>query len=320
MTHATARPLVSVVTPCFNEEQNIPLLVERVRKVFAGLPDYDYEHIFADNASTDGTLRELKRLAAEDKRIKVIANAKNFGPTKSVFNAVLAAQGDAVAVLAADLQDPPELIAEMLAKWREGNTVVFGIRANRQEQPWLSFLRKVYYRLLKRVSDDELVLDAGDFALFDGSLLPVLRSIQDANPYLRGLLATLGGPVAGVPYAMERRRFGHSKATPFSLYLYALNGFTQHSLFPLRVASFVGIFMAMVCILIALVELVLKFVYWDFTPPGMPTLIIGLFLFSGVQLFLLGFIGEFVGSMFRQLKGMPLVIERERINFTQGRQ
>lgn len=308
-------PRITVVTPCYNEEGNVRLLFERVKRVFEGLDGYEFDHIFADNLSTDGTLAVLEEMAAEDKRVKVIANMSNYGPTRSVFNALLAAQGDAVVLLAADLQDPPECITQFVAEWEKGYKVVFGVRAKRNENWFLELGRKVYYRLLGKLSDDTLIKDAGDFGLFDQSVVQVLRGVQDTNPYIRGLVASLRLPMAGVPYTMAERHSGSTSTTLFSLFSYALNGFINHTLVPLRLASFLGIVVSMVAFTIALVQLVLKLILWDSSVPGLPTLTIGMFFLGGVQLFILGYIGEYVGALHRQQKGLPLVIEKKRINF-----
>lgn len=309
--------LISIVTPCYNEEENVKLLSDRVRKVFDALPDYNYEHIFSDNCSEDDTLNILKEMARNDKKIKVIANARNFGPVKSVFNAILAVSGDAVVILAADLQDPPEMISQFIEKWGEGYQVVFGVREKRDESKIMIFIRKTYYRLLQSMSEDTLVNDAGDFVLFDKEVLRVLKSIKDNNPYIRGLLSSLGFRHTSIKYRMQRRHAGKTSGNPFSLFTYALNGFANHTLFPLRLATLVGFLMAFMCIVFAFIQLLLKLIFWESAPAGLPTLAVGLFFVAGVQLFLIGFLGEFIGSIYKQLKGIPPVIEKERINFDQ---
>jgi glycosyltransferase involved in cell wall biosynthesis len=310
------RKTVSVITPCYNEENNVALVRERVKKVFDSLPDYDHEHIFADNRSTDATLARLKEIAAKDPRVKVIANARNFGPARSLFNALLAARGDALVLLAADLQDPPELIAPFVKKWEEGYKIVFGVREKRREGRLMVWTRKIYYRLLNQISEDNLMNDSGDFVLFDKAVQDVLRCVKDNNPYVRGLLSSLGFRSAGIPYQMAARHSGKTKATVFGLFTLALNGFVNHTMFPIRLATFTGVALAAASILFALAQLILKLVFWDAAPKGIPTLIVGFFFLSGVQLFILGFLGEFVGAMYRQMKGLPLVVEEERINFT----
>ncbi len=306
---------ISVVTPCFNEEGNVRLLSERVKEVFAGLPEYEFEHIFADNRSEDNTLAVLKAMALEDQRIKIIVNARNYGSIRSPFNAVLAARGDAIVMLAADLQDPPEMIAQFVERWEQGYQVVFGVRAQRQEPAWMTGLRRAYYRLLNQMSEDELVSDAGDFVLFDKKVQDVLRQIHDTNPYLRGLLASLGFSHTGIEYHMGERHSGKTKASATNLIAYALTGFIHHTMLPLRLATFVGLSMSGVSILAAFIFLFLKLLRWSDSPPGIATIIIGLFFLSGVQLFVLGFLGELVGAIYRQGRNLPLVVEVERINF-----
>jgi polyisoprenyl-phosphate glycosyltransferase len=306
---------ISIVTPCYNEEGNVTLLVERVRAVFADLPEYTYEHIFADNKSEDNTLSLLKDMAASDTKIKIIANVTNFGQVRSAFNAIKAANGDAVVLLAADLQDPPELIADFIEKWEEGYQVVYGLRAKREESQLLQATRKAYYRLLKAVSEDQLVSDMGEFCLFDKVVLDVFKSLNDANPYIRGLLSSLGFSHVGVPYSMAQRHAGETTTSLVYLCVYALNGFINHTLLPIRLATILGLLTSSVSFLLALGYLILKLIFWDVSPPGIPTLAVGMFFLGGVQLFMLGFIGELVGAIFRQSKNRPLVIEKERINF-----
>lgn len=306
---------ISIVTPCYNEEGNVRLLAERVRQVMSGLPGYDYEHLFADNRSSDDTLEVLRGMAAQDRRIKVIANARNFGQVRSVFNAIKAAEGDAVVLLAADLQDPPEMIRDFVKAWEGGAKVVFGRREKRSESFVYSALRKVYYRLLKRLSDDELMNDVGEFVLFDRKVHEVLKAINEANPYIRGLLTSLGYDIATVPYHMQPRHSGRTTTNFYVIFVYALNGFVRHTRFPLRLASMTGIVMAMACFAIGIVQIILKLLFWETSIPGLSTITVALFLLSGVQLFLIGYLGEIVGSIYENTAQKPLVVERERINF-----
>lgn len=306
---------ISVVTPCWNEKGNVALVADQVRAVFDKIPDAEYELIFADNASTDGTVEILQELAAQDPNIKVILNSSNYGSGRSTYNAILAASGEAIVLLAADLQDPPELIAEMIEQWRAGYKIVFGIRARRSESRLMTAGRRIYYRILQQLSEDELVNDAGDFVLFDSSVQEVLAQINDANPYIRGLLSSLGFTHTGVEYHMQPRHSGKSAATPYKLFAYAMNGFVNHSLFPLRMATFSGLIIAAACFVLMFVELVLRLFSGNTAPPGVATLIIVLLFLGGVQLCILGFIGEFVGALYRQSKNIPIVIEKERINF-----
>ncbi|MBG0777762.1 MAG: glycosyltransferase family 2 protein [Desulfovibrionaceae bacterium] len=306
---------ISIVTPCYNEEGNIPALVESVRAVFAAMPGYTYEHVFADNDSTDGTLDMLRALAAEDKRIKVVANAKNFGQVRSVFNAIKHASGDAVVLLAADMEDPPALIPEFVARWERGAQVVFGIRRSRRETRYKTWFRKVYYRLLKAMSEDELINDAGEFLLFDRQILEIVKQVRDPNPYIRGMLANLTSAVDTVPYDMAYRTSGVTKTNFYRNYVYALNGFVHHATFPLRILSLAGFGLSFLSIAVALIYVLLKLFLWDHSLPGIATIIVALFFFSGVQLFFLGFIGEIVISLHNRFRDLPLVVVKELINF-----
>ena len=307
--------MVSVVTPCFNEEGNIQLVYERVKSTFKEMVGLEYEHIFADNCSQDTSLNVLRGLCVLDSRVKVIVNAKNFGPGRSVFNALLAARGDAVVVLACDLQDPPELIQRFIAKWLEGYEVVFGIRERREEPFLISCGRRLYYRLISSVSDDDLIKDAGDFFLIDRRVQQVLRRIRDRNPYIRGLLSSLGFKTTGIPYHMSSRHSGRSNASPYILFVLALSGFVNHTLLPLRLATLGGMLLSLLCFGFALVLIFLKLISNTSAPTGVTTIVVSIFFLSGIQLFLLGFLGEFVGAIHKQQKGLPLVVERERINF-----
>ena len=308
-------PKISIVTPCYNEEGNISPLSQRVAAVFEKLPGYTYEHIFADNASTDRTVAELKALAASDPRVKVIINMRNFGAERSIFNAILAARGDAVVVLAADMQDPPEMIADFISEWEQGVKIVFGIRAKRKESFFMTMLRKIYYRLLRAMSDTRLMVDAGDFVLFDRDVAKVLHQIKDNVPYLRGILSSLGFSIRGVPYKMEKRTHGQTSNNLYRLFVYAFNGFISNTLTPLRLATLIGLGMSGVSLLIAFVQMVWKLLYWDSAPPGIPTVIIGMFGLFGIQFFLIGYLGEIIGAIYVQNRGIPRVIEQERINF-----
>lgn len=310
--------LLSIVTPCYNEEGNVAAIIEGVREVMATLEGYDYEHVFADNCSTDATLALLKEFAAQDDRIKIIANAANFGPARSVFNALLAARGDGVVLLAADLQDPPSYIASFVKEWEKGYQIVFGLRTNRQEGVVLRNVRKCYYRLLKALTDDNLINDAGDFVLIDKVVVDAMRQVREYNPYIRGLVMSFGFSATGVPYTMEKRRSGKSTANLYSYFVYALNGFVNHTLVPLRLVTLLGIVLSVCSVLFALVQFVSRLILGQVGPPGIPTLIVGLFFLMGINFFILGYIGEYVGTIYKQVKNMPLVIERERINFDAG--
>jgi len=313
-----ARPLISIVTPCYNEEDNVPECYQAVKRLFAEqLPEYDYEHIICDNASTDSTVRVLKELAAEDRRVKVIVNARNFGPFCSTFNGLMSASGDAVVVmLAADLQDPPETIAEFVAKWREGHEVVYGIRRQREEGRVMRWTRQLFYRLVSQCSFISLPVDVGEFQLVDRMIIENLRKFDDHYPYIRGMIANCGFRTTGVAYTWKARKRGFSKNRLYHLIDQALNGFVSFSKVPLRVCLFLGLLVSTLSILFALVNLAVNLIFFrQLAPPGIPTLIVAEFLFAGLQLFFFGVLGEYIAAIHFQVRKRPLVIEKERVNF-----
>jgi glycosyltransferase involved in cell wall biosynthesis len=307
--------LISVVTPCYNEEDNVRDIYEQIKHVFAGLPDYTYEHIFIDNSSQDKTVAILREIAQADKNVKVIVNARNFGQVRSPYHAVLQASGDAVIALASDLQDPPQLIPDFVRKWEEGYQVVMGVKSESQESLIVFGLRKLYYRLLRRLSDIELVENFTGFGLYDRQVIEVLRSLNDPYPYVRGLIAELGFESARIEYTQPARKQGITKNNFYSLYDLAMLGLTSHSKVPLRLATMMGFLSAAVSLLVALFYFVYKLLFWANFSVGSAPMVIGLFFFSSVQLFFLGIVGEYVGSIHTQVLKRPLVIEKKRINF-----
>jgi len=316
------RKLISVVTPCYNEVDNIQTCYEVVRDLFAGeLPGYDHEHIFCDNASTDGTVEKLRQFAASDPNVKVILNSRNFGPDRSLFNGIIATRGDAVLLfLPADLQDPPELIPEFVKKWEEGHEVVQGVRKKREEGLVMALIRRVYYRLVNRLAKIGLPENVGDFQLVDRKIVDALRHYDDYYPYLRGMVVDCGFESTAIDYTWKRREHGKSKANWFSMMDIALNAVISYSKVPMRLCMFSGFFISLASILYAMVSFVLVVLdklFWhgSIAPSGTPTLIIALFFFSGVQLFFLGILGEYVCAIHSQVRKGPLIIERERINF-----
>jgi glycosyltransferase involved in cell wall biosynthesis len=312
------KKMISIVTPCYNEEENIRDCYEAVREVFeTRLAGYDFEHIFCDNASTDRTVAILKELAREDGRVKIIVNSRNFGPFRSTFNGLLNTKGDAVVVLlAADLQDPPALIPDFVRKWEEGYQIVYGIREKREENPVMAYARKIYYRLICRFADVDIPPDVGEFQLIDRVVVEALRGFDDYYPFIRGMIASCGFRTVGLPYDWGRRKKGFSKNRLYHLVDQGLNGLISFTNIPLRLCMFFGFFLAVLSITYAVVQLVVNLIFFrTFAPPGIATLIVGLFFFSGVQLFFLGFLGEYIGAIHFQVRKRPLVIEREKINF-----
>lgn len=307
--------LISVVTPCFNEEDNVDEIYGRVKKVFQGLPGYLYEHIFIDNASTDETVIKLKAIASRDPNIKIIVNTRNFGHIRSPYHALLEAQGDAVISMVADLQDPPEMIADFLAEWEEGYKVVVGIKTSSQESRVMFTVRKLYYSLVKKLSEVELIKNFTGFGLYDKKVIAVLREIDDPYPYFRGLICDIGYEICRIEYTQPQRKRGITKNNFYTLYDMAMLGITNHSKVPLRLATTAGFLLGTLSLVVAFVYLILKLLMWNDFQAGAAPIVIGLFFFASVQLFFIGIVGEYVGSIQTQVMKRPLVVEKERINF-----
>ncbi|MFA7252967.1 MAG: glycosyltransferase [Patescibacteria group bacterium] len=307
--------LISIVTPCYCEEKNVVEVSKRVAKVFKILDKYEYEHIFIDNCSPDGTVKILKGLAAQDKHIKLILNAKNFGHIRSPFYGLLQAKGDAVILLVSDLQDPPEMIIDLIKKWEEGFKIVIGTKNKSEESPVMFALRKLYYGMIKKISETEHIKNFTGFGLYDQKFIEVLRQLDDPYPYFRGLVAELGFERAEINYTQPKRKRGKTNNNFYTLYDIGMLGFVNHSKVPIRIASFIGFCAAIASLLIAVGYLIYKIMFWDRFDLGTAPMVIGLFFFASVQLFFIGIIGEYIGAIFTQVRNRPLVIERERVNF-----
>ncbi len=308
--------MISIVTPCFNEEQNVQELHERIREVMLSLEGtVDYEHIFIDNASTDRTLEILKQISSNDPRVKIIVNARNFGHIRSPYHAVLQAGGDAVICMASDLQDPPEMVPDFIGKWEEGYKIVVGVKEKSEESPLFFAIRKFYYNLIGRLSEVDLIKNFTGFGLYDREIVEILRQIDDPYPYFRGLICDIGFDRAEIPYLQRARRRGITKNNFYTLYDIAMLGFTNHSKIPLRLATMIGFGLGVINMIVALAYTVYKLLFWNNFSVGIAPVVIGMFFFASVQLFFIGIIGEYIGSIHTQVLKRPLVIEKERINF-----
>ena len=310
----TKKKLISIVTPCYNEEDNIDELCQRVAAVMATQP-YDYEHICIDNCSTDGTVKKIKEIAACDARLKLIVNARNFGHIRSPYYGILQSNGDACVLIASDLQDPPEMIAEFIKKWEQGYKTVLAVKPESEESAIMFGLRKIYYRLIARISEVSLVQNATGAGLFDRVVVDILRNINDPYPYFRGLLCEIGFPIATVSFKQPRRQRGITSNNFYTLYDIAMLGITNHSKMPLRLMAMSGFLLAFLSLLVAIFFLVAKLVYWDSFQLGTAPTLIGIFFFGAVQAFFIGVLGEYIGSIHTQVRNMPLVVEMERVNF-----
>lgn len=311
------KKLISIVTPCYNEEDNIDELCQRIAHVMDALP-YDYEHICIDNCSTDSTVSKIKAKAAIDKRIKLIVNARNFGHIRSPYYGILQSSGDACVLIASDLQDPPEMIAEFIKKWEQGYKTVLAVKPESEESAIMFGLRKAYYRLIARISEVPLVQNATGAGLFDRAVVDILRNIQDSYPYFRGLLCEIGFPIATVPFKQPRRQRGVTKNNFYTLYDIAMLGITNHSKVPLRLMAMSGFFLAFLSLMVALFFFVAKLLYWDSFQLGTAPILIGIFFFGAIQTFFIGVLGEYIGSIHTQVRNMPLVVELERVNFKEN--
>jgi glycosyltransferase involved in cell wall biosynthesis len=306
--------VISIVTPCYNEESNVVELCARIADVL-NKTKYDYEHILIDNASTDKTVKILRDLARLDKHIKIIVNARNFGHIRSPFYALMQCTGDAVILLAADLQDPPEMIPKFIEKWESGFKTVMAVKPESEESKFMAFIRRSYYNFLAAISDAPLVKNATGAGLFDKKVIELLRKIDDPNPYFRGLLSEIGFPIAVVPFLQPRRQRGISSNNFYSLYDLAMLGITNHSKVPLRLMTIGGFLISVISLSISIVYLIAKLVLWDSFQVGIAPMIIGIFFFGALQIFFIGMLGEYIGSIHTKVRNMPLVIEAERINF-----
>ncbi|MEN3068227.1 glycosyltransferase family 2 protein [Uliginosibacterium sediminicola] len=307
--------MLSVISPCYNEEANVEELYRRVMAVLAQYPQYDFEYVFIDNASTDGTVARLKALAAQDRRVKIIVNTRNFGHIRSPYWGIMQTSGAATIYLASDLQDPPELIPRFIDEWEKGFKLVLATKPVSQSNFVMHRLRRAYYSFLDSISDVPLVKDTTGFGLYDKVVLDDIRQVNDPYPYLRGLFCELGYPIKTVEFNQPRRLRGISKNNFYTLYDIAMLGVISHSLLPIRLASLAGFLLGIGSFLMALLFFVLKLVFWDQFPLGVAPIVIGMFFMFGILLFFVGILGEYVGSIHTYVQKRPIVVERERVNF-----
>ena len=306
---------ISIVTSCFNEAGNLDELYRRIHGVFSGLPRYEWEMVIADNRSTDGSRDILRGLAAGDRRVKVVFNARNFGVIRSGHNALMRCSGDAAVLMCSDLQDPPEMIPAFIEAWERGNAVVCAVKAGRRGLSPMALARSVYYRMLEAISETPLLNDFYGFGLYSRSFLEALKRYREPYPYFRGLVGEIGLARAEIPFAQAKRGAGRSSYNFLSYYDTAMNGIVNHSRLPLRLAAFAGFLMAGGSLLVALAYFVVKLMFWDRFSLGLAPIMIGLFFFSSVQLIFIGILGEYLGAVWTQVKDRPHVIEEEVLNF-----
>jgi glycosyltransferase involved in cell wall biosynthesis len=307
---------ISIAAGCYNEEENLFEFYEQITEIFDEIKDnYTYELVIADNNSSDRSSQILRELAAGDNRVKVILNSRNFGPSRSGYNALLNTSGDAAIMMATDLQDPPMLIKVFIEKWEQGNKVVMAIKTNSAESRLVFILRTFYYKLLAALSDIKLIPHFYGFGLYDRKVLEILRSLNDPYPYFRGLIADIGFPPVIVEFVQPARKRGKSKSTIAYLYEEAMLGITSYTKLPLRLATVIGFISAVISFLIGVFYLVYKLLFWTSFSVGTAPVTIGLFFFSSIQLIFLGVIGEYISMIYVHVLNRPMVYEKERINF-----
>lgn len=305
---------ISIVTPTFNEEQNIRLLCDNIKIEFSKL-DYDYEHIVIDNNSTDNTVPILRKICMNDKNLKVIVNNKNYGHLKSPFYGLMQASGDAVIIISSDLQDPIDIIPKLLQLWKKGHKVVLCQKTSSDENFLIFNLRKFYYKLISKVSEIQLPENTTGSGLYDRKVLDTLKDIKDPIPYVRGLVAEIEGDIAFVKFNQPKRSFGISKNNFYTLIDLAFLGFVKHSKIPLRFMMLFGFFISFVSLLVSIVFFIYKILYWNSFQLGIAPIVIGFFFISAVQMILIGLLGEYISTTLTHVRNLPLVIEKERINF-----
>lgn len=307
---------ISILIPCYNEEENVIPMSEAIVSLFENdLKDYAYELVFIDNDSKDTTREKLRCLCAENKNIKAIFNAKNFGQFNSPYYGILQTTGDCTISMVCDFQDPIELIPQYIAEWENGYKIVIGIKTKSKENKLMYKLRSIYYKLIKKFSDVEQIEHFTGSGLYDRDFVEVLRNLKDPTPFLRGIVAELGFKRKEIPYEQPARRAGKTHNNFYTLYDAAMLSVTSYTKIGLRLCTFLGMFCGIVSAVIGLVYLVFKLIWWDRFVAGMAPILIGMFFLGALQLFFIGFIGEYVCSINQRVMNRPLVVEEERINF-----
>ncbi len=306
---------ISVMTPCYNEEGNIQTIYQAVKEQFDCLKAYTYEHIFIDNCSTDHSREILRRIAKQDKHVKVIFNARNFGPNRSGAYGMLQATGDALICIVCDMQDPPEMIPVFLKKWEEGYKVVMGQKTKSKENPIMFQIRKCYYRIMDTLSETEHLENVTGYGLFDREVLAMIRWMDDPEPYIRGLITQLGYKWCLVEYTQKQRQLGKSSYNFNRYFDFAMTGLTHVSRKPLRVLTLSGMVLSTISFILAVVYLIMKLAHWYRFDMGMAPVLIGMFLLGSVQILFLGILGEYIGAILIRVSKRPMVVEEERINF-----
>ena len=305
---------ISIVTPTYNEVENIENLYLDIKKIMNYL-NIKYEHIIIDNSSSDGTIELIKKIAREDYNVKIIINSKNYGHIRSPFHGILQSDGDATILMASDYQDPPHLIPELINKWRNGSKIVLTEKINSEENKLIYSIRRAYYKFVNYISENKLTENTTGSGIFDRSVIKQLKKIDDPYPYFRGLINEISEEITTIKFTQPLRKYGHTKNNFFTLYDIALLGIVKHSRKPLRIMTFIGLTFSLISFLIGVFYLFYKIIFWDTFSVGIAPLIIGMFFFGSFQILLLGLVGEYVGIILIHQRKMPHVVEKERINF-----
>ena len=308
-------PRISVISGCYNEEDNVAEFCGRVCSALESAGEESYELILIDNDSTDSTQEKIRTIALTNPKIKAIFNARNFGHVRSPYHALMQATGDVVICMASDLQDPPEMIPQLIEEWKKGAKAVVCVKQSSEESPLFFLIRRAYYALVHRLSDTKLIQNFTGFGLYDRAIVDYCRKVADPYPYFRGQISEIGLPIKEIPSRQPLRKRGITKNNFFTLYDLAMLGITSHSKVPLRLAAMLGFLMALLSLFVALIYFVYKLIFWYSLPVGTAPLVIGLFFFASVQLFFIGILGEYIGAIHTQVLKRPLVVEKERINF-----
>lgn len=307
---------ISIMIPCYNEEENVIPMSEAIVDLFnTELTSYDYELLFIDNCSTDKTREYLRMICGKNKHVKAIFNARNFGQFNSPYYGLLQTTGDCVVSMCCDFQDPIELIPKYIREWENGYKIVIGIKTSSKESKIMYKLRSLYYKIIKKYSDVEQIEHFTGSGLYDKSFIDVLRDLKDPTPFMRGLVAELGFARKEIPYEQPQRRAGKTHNNWYTLYDAAMLSFTSYTKIGLRLATFMGILAGTGSFIVAIIYLILKLTHWNSFTAGMAPVVIGMFFLGGIQLFFLGFIGEYILSINKRVMNRPLVVEEERINF-----
>ena len=307
---------LSVLIPCYNEEENVQLICDAVIDVITKqLSEYDYEIVFIDNDSKDATRSILRDICKKDAKVKAIFNAKNFGQFNSPYYGLCQTSGDCTILLCCDFQDPVEMIPQLVHEWEQGYKIVSAIKTTSKENKIMRFFRSCYYKTIKKMSDVEQIEHFTGFGLYDKSFIAVLRDLKDPTPFLRGIVAELGFKRKDIPYEQQKRRAGKTHNNWFTLYDAAMLSFTSYTKAGLRIATILGFFVGVISIIIAIVYLILKLIYWDRFVAGTIPVLLAVLILGALQLFFIGFMGEYILSMNKRIMNRPLVIEEERINF-----